>query len=246
MLAKVFKVEGEQVECAPFVLPTADTLPEAEPEVATPARRDHDAELASSLDAQVRAAAARAEMQAAEILNGARAQAARMIADAEAQVARVEREAMERGLDEARAAMGAEVSAAVADLREQLARSLNEVAALRITMAEQSERELVHLALEIAKKVVHREVAIDPDIPLTLARLALARLQRVAAVVRLHPEDFEYVSARREELRATAMIELVSDPAIGRGGCVVESERGDIDARIEQQFANIERGLLHA
>jgi flagellar assembly protein FliH len=242
MLAKLFRAEAARVECAPFVLPTEEDLPgnDAHPESGLRTEAEPSAMLEEPN------LAAQAEAEAAAVMNAARAEAHRIVAQAESQAAEIERQALERGLREAQAAMNAEVSRAAADLREQFARSLAELADLRRMLAAEAERELVRLALEIARKVVRREVAVDPDIPLMLARVALARVHRAAATVRLHPDDFEYVNSRREELRAGAMIEVVADPAVGRGGCVVVSERGDIDARLEQQFAVIERGFLHA
>jgi flagellar assembly protein FliH len=249
MLARLFKVEAETPACAPFVLPTECELSAVEgwhepaPELGRePQVQEPTPQLAASLEEQINAAHA----EAAEVVATARARAAQLVADAEADAARITREAAERGLSEARAVAGEELDLAVEDLRERLAHTLGELSALRQTLAAEVERELVQLALEIARKVVQREVAVDRDIPLTLARVALARVGRTSAKVRLHPDDFEYVSARRDRLRAEGMIELVADAGVGRGGCVVESERGDVDARIEEQFANVERGFLQA
>jgi flagellar assembly protein FliH len=242
MLAKLLRAEAERVECAPFVLPAEDDLAgaDAQPESVPQAEPQPNVSLKEA------DRVGQAEAEAAAVVNAARAEAHRVVAQAEAQAAEVERQALERGLREAEAAMNAEVNRAVADLRDQLARSLAELSELRKTLAAEAERDLVRLALEIARKVVRREVAVDPDIPLTLARVALARVHRAAATVRLHPDDFEYVNSRRDTLRSGEMIEIVADPAVGRGGCVVVSERGDIDARLDEQFAVIERGFLHA
>jgi len=75
--------------------------------------------------------------------------------------------------------------------------------------------------------------------------VALSRLHsRAYAKVRLHPEDYQYLTAHRQRLRADSSIELVEDSSVSLGGCIVQTEMGDIDARIEQQFAEIERGFL--
>jgi flagellar assembly protein FliH len=60
----------------------------------------------------------------------------------------------------------------------------------------------------------------------------------------LHPDDFAYISAHKERLEAGHALELVEDRSIGRGGCLVHTEVGDVDTRIEQQFAEIERAFL--
>jgi flagellar assembly protein FliH len=186
-----------------------------------------------------------AEERVRWLLETAQSEAAALLAQTQTQVAQIEREACEKGLAEARAKIAEEINAAVADLREKLSHTLSELEPLYALIATRAERDLVKLALEIARKVVHREVATDPDIVLTLARVALERLHpRAVAKVRLHPEDLEYVITRRHEFSNTSALEFVADASVGRGGCLIQSEHGDIDARLEEQFASIERGFF--
>ena len=186
-----------------------------------------------------------AELEARRLLEGARAEAERIEEAARQHAAAAEREARERGLREAREHFDEAVADALRPWRDQLADSLAEVAALRAHTAARVEQELVRLALEIARKVVHREVHLDPEIALTLVRVALSRVNsRALARVRLNPADCAFVESRLAQLGSAGTIELVEDHTVGRGGCVVETETGDIDARIEQQFAEIERGLM--
>ena len=185
------------------------------------------------------------ERQARELIATAEAKANALLTEAQARVSQIESDAYETGFAAARAKVAEEVNTAAEDLREKLTHTLSELEPLYALIAARAERDLVKLSLEIARKVVHREVTADSDIVLTLARVALERLHpRAVAKVLLHPEDFEYVTARRHELSNTSALEFVSDASIGRGGCVIQSEHGDIDARIEQQFASIERGFF--
>jgi flagellar assembly protein FliH len=173
-------------------------------------------------------------------------EAKRIIAEATMRANQIENEARDRGIAEARSRMALEVNKAVEPLRERLTQTLDELASLRSSLMARTERDLVRLALEIAKKVVHREVTIDHEIALTLARVSLGRIHnRAAATIHLHPEDYTYVSAHREQLSSISAIEIIEDRSIGRGGCLIQTEMGDVDARIEQQFAEIERGLMN-
>lgn len=156
-----------------------------------------------------------------------------------------------RQRDEAAALRQAEINSEAArltdSLRMQVSQTLSDLSTLRTTIAAHAERELIRLAIEIAKKIVHREVTTDKEVVLTLGRMALSRLQnRTVARVHLHPDDFTYVDANLERLESRHSLELISDPSIQSGGCLVETEMGDVDARIEQQFAEIERALLGA
>lgn len=185
------------------------------------------------------------EQQAQSVLEAAQTEAARLLAEAQTRIPQIEQEACEKGLAAARAKISEEIAAAASDLREQLAHTLTELGPLYALIASRAERDLVRLALEIARKVVQREVNTDSDIVLSLARVALERLHpRAVATVLLHPDDFEYVQAHRQAMSSNNAIEIVADTAVGRGGCVIQSEHGDIDARIEQQFASIERGFF--
>lgn len=180
------------------------------------------------------------------LVEQARAEAAQIIADANARVGEIERTARENAVAEVRASFAEEAAAEAAALRMQLTQSLEEIAELREQMATYAEREMVQLAIEIAKKIVRREVTVDREIVVTLARVALSRLHnRALATVRLHPEDHEYVSARREKLGTQGTVQLIEDASIHRGGCLIETDFGDVDARIEQQFHEIERGFLN-
>lgn len=201
----------------------------------------------TSLDAVQAATSIEIDSHSSANLKAARAEAEQIIAKARAEASEIEREARERGLSAARASVQTEAAQLAEPLRQQLAQTIEEVAALRASIAERTERDLVKLAIEIAKKIVHREVTTDNEIALTLARVALARLHtRAEATVHLHPDDFAYVSKHSDRLTNGSAVELVEDRAVGRGGCLIVTEMGDTDARIEQQFAEIERSFLGA
>ena len=186
-----------------------------------------------------------AEQRTRWLLETAEVEAESLIAQAQTRAAQIENEAYEKGLVAARAKVTEEISAAVTDLREKLSHTLSELEPLYALIATRAERDLVKLALEIARKVVQREVSTDADIVLTLARVALERLHpRAVAKILLHPEDLEFVTARRHELSNTSALEFAADASVGRGGCIIQSEHGDIDARIEEQIASIERGFF--
>ncbi len=202
--------------------------------------------LPESFNAQPTMTTAEADDEAAEILQHAHAEAGRIIAGAQATAAHIETEAHERGLEAGRTLAAAEVEVLAAPLREELTASLDALDNLRAALAVRAERDMVRLAVEMAKKIVRREVTLDGDVALTLARVALGRLHsRAAAVVRLHPDDCAYAVARVEGLARGRSIEIIADTTVARGGCLVETEMGDIDARIEQQFAELEREFLN-
>jgi flagellar assembly protein FliH len=178
-------------------------------------------------------------------ITAARSEAARIIAEARALAEQIKEEARETGLAEARADLDEEMAQVADHLHEQLAETINEVSDLRASIFVRAERDLVKLAIEIAKKIVHREVTIDDEVAMTLARVALSRIDdRAHARVHLHPDDFTHVSRHLDGLATGKSIELVEDRAITRGGCLIKTEIGNLDARIERQFEELERSFL--
>jgi flagellar assembly protein FliH len=106
-----------------------------------------------------------------------------------------------------------------------------------------ADRELVHLAIAMADRIIRREVKSEPELLLVMARVAIERLgERAGAVVHLHPEDHEAV------LQAAAgrggSLEIVADPEVERGGCLIRSAVGLVDAGIDAQIRELSRALL--
>ena len=96
-----------------------------------------------------------------------------LILQARAKVSEIEKEAYEQGFAEGQRA-GAEVGEKMVDaLLKQYSVSVEELNKLRKEIFSSSEREVIRLALEVAKKIVKREVAIDEELILTLVKVAL-------------------------------------------------------------------------
>ena len=125
--------------------------------------------------------------------------------------------------------------------RERLARTIDQVGGLRPRVLAEAERDVADMAVSVARRILHREVRLDPDILLAMARVALGRLgDRVAATVYLHPADHAAVSGRT----ADTTLVLASDPDLPRAGCRIASALGDIDLGIDAQVTELARILI--
>lgn len=166
-------------------------------------------------------------------------------AEQQAHLAALERDAFTKGYAQGeRAGLEAGGQRAEAMLR-RLAGTLEELGTLRDGMMRQTERQLVELALAIARRVLHREVSIDPELAGALAHVALERLGPSApAVIRLHPDDYSTVSGHGTNLSTGRAVKVLPDPAVARGGCLVESDFGNIDASVDAQVAEVARVML--
>ena len=156
--------------------------------------------------------------------------------------AEAHKEAFEQGLAEGREAGRAEVRAQVdrlAGMFYDLARPFEELDA-------EVERELLTLAMALARQIVRRELKTDPTQIIGIIREAIGVLPVAAREVRvhLHPEDAAVVRehlAPTESERAWAIVE---DPVMARGGCQITSATSRIDARLESRVGAILSELL--
>lgn len=163
----------------------------------------------------------------------------------QAQLAELEREAFAKGF-----AQGEKAGQEAADQRSEamvrrLTQTLQELTDLRARMIHQTERQMVQLSLAVARRVVHREVSLDPDLLVAMARVALDRLGEAAKItVRLNPDDYQLTGASRTAQLNASNVTVVADGRIPRGGCRVESDLGILDAGIDAQIHEIAQALL--
>ena len=156
-----------------------------------------------------------------------------------------ERDGFSKGFAQGERA-GLEAGARRADaMLRRLAQTIDELAALRQRIVRETERQMVQLALTLARRVVLRELTLEPDLVGAMAHVALERLGHDApATIRLNPEDYAIVMAQRGEQWAGTQVTVTPDPAVARGGCLVESGFGLIDAGIDAQLQELSRALL--
>jgi flagellar assembly protein FliH len=163
----------------------------------------------------------------------------------EARLAALERDAFSKGFAQGERAGGEAAAQRGEAMIRRLTETLEELTTLREQMIHQTERQMVQLALAIARRIVHREVSIDQDLLIAMARVALDRLGESAQVtVRLSPQDYESTSAVRSAEWTGTHVTVVPDARVGRGGCRVESEFGAMDAGVDAQIHEIARSLL--
>jgi hypothetical protein len=143
----------------------------------------------------------------------------------------------------AEAAQTARLEATITALEQ----SVEELSLLRGRMMEETEEQLVTLAAAIAKRVIGREVSVDPEIMLTLAAEGIDALgDRDRVVVRFGFLDRDDLLASMVERlkRRAPRCEVLQDPSLGPGQCVVESEFGQVDESVDARLDNVLRALL--
>lgn len=152
------------------------------------------------------------------------------------------RDAVERALTQERDGRKNDAVARLDHLTESLSRQLQQLQV-------KAEEAVVKLALSIAEQIVKREVRLDNAIIIQQIREALHRIVGVEHVkVRVHPDDEAMIRAHRTAVMtgSDTLRDLVieADPSIDPGGCIVESDSGNVDARLSTQMKKIESLFL--
>jgi len=162
-------------------------------------------------------------------------------------LSKIEMEAYEKGFQQGQKdglVMGKKRLEETARRLEALIKSLSQ---LKKEVYRNSERELVELATEIARKILLKELELDDTAILRTVRRAISFLNDRSNVrIRLNPSDMNKVAEVLSEIRADKKIEdveLVEDSAVERGGCILESGFGLVNATIEDQLSAISEEL---
>ena len=114
-------------------------------------------------------------------------------------------------------------------------------------MMTECERALVNLAFESTRRVV-ADLPITPDLVERVVREALSELEGMNQyTVRLHPEDL----ALLQQIQSSTLpapeqenMRVAADAAIERGGCLVDTPFGTIDATRELKMKKLQESLL--
>jgi len=155
----------------------------------------------------------------------AQVEAKRILDAARAAAERIREDARRAGHEAGRAEGLAEVTATLA-----------RAAAAAQAQAADAEPVIVDLAVRIAEKILHRQLALAPEMVADVARATLAAARaRHKLALHVHPDDVALV--------APLGVPVVADLGVTRGGCVVETDLGRFDARLDVQLAAVRRAL---
>jgi len=153
------------------------------------------------------------------------------------------REAHASGFREGEAVAKRDSESTIREIADRLSVTLTELADTRSKAMRRAEADLVRLSMEIARRVLHRELSIDPAALEALVKAAVAKLAMQEIYrVRIHPAQASVVRACLQHA-GRADVEVVDDHSQAHGTVVFETKRGVLDASIESQLTEIERGL---
>lgn len=115
-------------------------------------------------------------------------------------------------------------------------------------LAQKAEQSALELAFHLAHKIIADELHTRPEAVAEIAKNALRQVLDCDQIrLRVNPEDFDYLRSVQSELESvlskSVPLEIRVDAAVERGGCLIETERGNLDARIASQLETLRTGL---
>ncbi|NLW44620.1 MAG: hypothetical protein GXY92_05500 [Syntrophomonadaceae bacterium] len=133
--------------------------------------------------------------------------------------------------------------------RQQSEELIEQARKERLSILGSCERIIVRMALDIAEKIVEQELITNPDIITELVHNIIDSMNTAETYkVLVNPEDYVNLAAEiaKKKLSSTGNdnIQLAADNSISRGGCVVETDLGVVDARLETRIASLREALM--
>ncbi|MBN2432367.1 MAG: hypothetical protein JXQ27_12905 [Acidobacteria bacterium] len=112
-----------------------------------------------------------------------------------------------------------------------------------------AEKDLLQLSLKVAERIIGRALDMEPALLLDIIHNALQSIKYQREIrIRVNPEHVPYLKENKMQLYAmlgeSKEIEIVEDPLVKGDGCIIDTEIGTIDARLETQLRVVEKFLI--
>lgn len=191
-----------------------------------------------------------AEDEAENIKRDAENKAAAVIAAAEEQAASVEKANSEKGFAEGLERGFAEGRSEVERLIGRIHSVLSSAIEKRNTIIDESESQLVDLVLGISEKVVKVISENQKNVVINNVIQALRKLKtRSEVIVRVNLDDVklttEHIKDFMRMVDTVKSITVMEDSTVDKGGCIIETDFGEIDARISSQLSEIQNAIIN-
>lgn len=153
--------------------------------------------------------------------------------------------------EEGRQSGVAEAEKSLSHVTQSLASACDEISKLKAKMLERSQSDMLRLVLAIAERVVQANIEIDKEVVTRTVKQAIhLAVSAEEFHIKVNPEDLQIVNEHKPlfiaSLSGLSNIEFVPDQTIIRGGCILESPLGRVDATLEAQMEAISSCLHEA
>ncbi|AFG38151.1 flagellar assembly protein FliH [Spirochaeta africana] len=190
-----------------------------------------------------------ADEQAGRIVAEAEERAKEIVAEAEKNAEMVELEARQRGLEAGRQEGYQDGAAEAERLVGRLHTIIDAAIQRRNDIIEESEGQIVQLVLQIAKKVIKVISENQKNIVVNNVVQSLRKMKKRSDVtIRVNLADLKLTTQHTqqitEKIETVQNVKILEDSTVDPGGCIIETDFGQIDARIATQLQEIEDQIL--
>jgi flagellar assembly protein FliH len=230
------------------VIKAEDIRLQSEPEPpTTPQSRRPTPQRQAILDAAQITKAARDRARA--LLEGAQARAVEIITEAADKAAEQEETAFRQGYQRGHAEGKEEFLDQIKGQLDKLETILQQAMSVRQAAMELAEEDLIKLSLLIAEKIVRKEIQLDSEVTKRVLTEAISYLGGATKIfVRVNRRDLPTLEEGEDEIRRLFLeakaITFIEDESIQPGGCIIETDLGRIDARLETRLDLMKKELL--
>lgn len=124
---------------------------------------------------------------------------------------------------------------------EKVNRLMESIQKVLVLQSESTELALFQFSLGVAEQIIRREVAMDKEILLNIIKDGIRKIVGVERMkIRIHPADLSFVQEKKQTINSVSdsLREIVFEPdaSVEQGGCTIESDIGNVDARIASQL----------
>ncbi len=174
-----------------------------------------------------------------------------MIKEAELKVSEIEHQAYKKGYEAGREEGYKEGQAEVMRLVDRLGTIVSTAVDIRDDIIKSSEKLMTDMILMISRKVIKDEIVERREVVINNIKEAIQRVKdRDRIDIRVNFADLDMTTAHKDELikmmDSLKKVNIYEDNRVDRGGCIIETDVGAIDARISTQLDAVEESIRSA
>ena len=187
--------------------------------------------------------------EADRILKEARSEAEKLVLEARATKEEITNSAYKEGRDSGHEEGYKEGRAEAQRLIDRLHLMIEKIMDKRVQILSETEQQIVNLVLLMTRKIVKVISENQRNVVMTNIVQALRKVKgRGDVLIRVNMAELALTSEHSKEFLSAAEnvknITIVEDSSVEKGGCIIETDFGSIDARISSQLAELEQKIL--
>lgn len=190
-----------------------------------------------------------AEEESQKVRDEAQNEAARLREETERQIENFKKEAYDKGYEAGREEGFKSGEAEAARLIERIHTIMNKSIEKRVEIIEEAESQLIDLVLQISRKVIKVVSENQKNVVINNVVQALRKMKsRGDVAIKVNLSDLEITTEHTQDflrmVENVKSITVLEDSSVDKGGCIIETDFGQIDARISSQLKEIEEKIL--